>query len=154
MKKILLIILFALITIACKKENKIPEYSQADYKTIETFITNQIKESDGELLDIKVLQKNSITTSNVDSIKTGIQKLSFLIANPSITQGQATDSILKTYNDFLNLPKTNTEKPIGKLLFIKVTVLTPSKVEESAYFPIYLNNKGNIPAHIDDLLND
>lgn len=143
-----------LITSACKKDNESDKYSQEEYKTIEAFINNQIKESDGELLDIKVLQNNSITISNIDSIKTGIQKLSFLIANPSITKGQATDSILKTYNDFLNLPKTNTEKSIGKLLFIKVTVLTPSKVEESAYFPIYLNNKGNIPAHIDDLLND
>lgn len=154
MKKILLLISLILITIACKKDNEEEKYSQVEYKTIETFISNQIKESDGELLEIKVLQNNPITTSNIDSIKTSIQKLSFLIANPSITKGQATDSVLKTYNDFLNLPNTNTEKSIGKLLFVKVTVLTPSKVEESAYFPMYLNKKGNIPAHIDDLLND
>lgn len=154
MKKILLVISFVLTTIACEKKNNSHEYSQEEYNTIEAFMQNQIKDFDRELLNIEVLQVNKITVSNIDSIQTNIPKLSFLVGNLTLVKGEPTDSILKMYNELLNISLINKDKSIGKLLFVKVTVLAPSKIEESAYFPIPLNKRNNIPMDINDLLND
>ncbi|WP_413513229.1 hypothetical protein [Myroides odoratus] len=143
-----------LITIACKKEHKNDEYTQEEYNTIEDFMNSQLKVFDRELLNIEVLQINQITTSNVDSIKKNIKETTFLMANLDRTKGQPTDSILKIYNSLLGVSLINNDKPIGKLIFVKVTALPPTKIEEIGYFPIPLNKRNNIPADLHDLLYD
>ncbi len=67
MKKILLIICTALTIIACKNEAKSEKYTQEEYKTIETAVSNIFKNSDTELLDVKILQSDPVTTSNFDT---------------------------------------------------------------------------------------
>lgn len=154
MKKILLFIIFALITIACKKEIINNDYSQEVHTTIETYIKDRVEAFNVEVSNITILQSDNITVSNINDVEKNIKKISSFISNPSMYPGQPTDTIIKAYNEILDIQSSSEVNPIGKIMLIKSSMSGTDNVEKIGYFSIILNKRNNIPADIKDLLND
>lgn len=153
MKKILTLIILCTLFISCNK-NSSKEQNNSDYEisTINKFY--QEKEKDKEEIDIEILQVDDITSENFEARKTGLLLFTYYIEHTNMLS-QPKDSIQGEYNRYISLKESvGKENKIGKILLTKITTVSKDRVEKTDYIPTILNKKGNIPASIDDLLND
>ncbi len=145
--------LFCISLISCNtKSNNNHNYTDYELSTINKFY--QEKEKDKEKIEIEILQVDDITPENFEVRKTGALLFTYYSENTNLLL-QPKDSIQSEYNRYINLKETLEDKTkIGKIVLTKISTISHDRVEKIDYIPTVLNKKGNIPTHIDDLLNN
>lgn len=122
---------------------------------LESNLTKGSGVADGKgILAFDVLQSNFITKENFDSIQKDLEAFYIQTAKAGKQKLNAEES-LKQYNamvkvdDRTSAPETEV---IGKIYFVKFSMMNNKGTEKTLYVPMFTNLNGNVPEQMTDLL--